>query len=386
MESQYKFYAFISYNSSDEKWAKWLQRKIEYYRLPAIARKSKSDSPLPRKLKPVFFAKTDIQLGPLRDELRQELEQSRYLIVVCSPRSAKSDWVGREIADFIALGRADRIILLIVDGIPYSDDPNTECIHPVLKRELPELLGAHIHEKGTENRYIKRERAFIRVLSQMVEIEFDKLWQRHRRRRIQQAVLSALFALCIVCAMVGIWKSNQPFNVQMSLQEVTPPNANLGFPYQGGEVTIVCDSPKTLSGKVKSLSDKVTFEDIPGHYLNTEVKVLFRLWGYKDLDTVMTLTPEMTLPVARRDDSFGKVHGYVLQGTTRHGVEGVQVEVASQLTKTDKDGFFVLQIPLEKQRVSYPARLSRNGKQLPGQLVYPALQDDENRINTLYFE
>lgn len=32
MKDQYKYWAFISYKREDEKWAKWLQKKLEYYR------------------------------------------------------------------------------------------------------------------------------------------------------------------------------------------------------------------------------------------------------------------------------------------------------------------------------------------------------------------
>ena len=34
MESNFEYYAFISYKREDEKWAKWLQNKLEGYRLP----------------------------------------------------------------------------------------------------------------------------------------------------------------------------------------------------------------------------------------------------------------------------------------------------------------------------------------------------------------
>lgn len=35
MEQQYKYFAFISYNSHDTSWGKKLQRKLEGYRMPA---------------------------------------------------------------------------------------------------------------------------------------------------------------------------------------------------------------------------------------------------------------------------------------------------------------------------------------------------------------
>ena len=35
MEAAKEYYAFISYKREDEKWAKWLQRELEHYLLPA---------------------------------------------------------------------------------------------------------------------------------------------------------------------------------------------------------------------------------------------------------------------------------------------------------------------------------------------------------------
>lgn len=37
MVDEYKYLAFISYKREDEKWAKWLQRKLEHYKLPTQA-------------------------------------------------------------------------------------------------------------------------------------------------------------------------------------------------------------------------------------------------------------------------------------------------------------------------------------------------------------
>ncbi len=34
MDSPFKYRAFISYSHADEKWAKWLHRRLETYRIP----------------------------------------------------------------------------------------------------------------------------------------------------------------------------------------------------------------------------------------------------------------------------------------------------------------------------------------------------------------
>ena len=39
IENGYRYYAFISYNHRDEKVAKWLQSRLEHYKLPSVARK-----------------------------------------------------------------------------------------------------------------------------------------------------------------------------------------------------------------------------------------------------------------------------------------------------------------------------------------------------------
>ena len=41
----YDNYAFISYKREDEKWAEWLQRKLEGYKLPTILKKTNLSCP-----------------------------------------------------------------------------------------------------------------------------------------------------------------------------------------------------------------------------------------------------------------------------------------------------------------------------------------------------
>ena len=94
-QQQYKFFAFISYSSKDAKWGKRLQRKLEGYRMPATLCSERGWERKP--MKPVFFAPTDIQPGGLTAELQERLRASRHLIVIGSPNSAQSEWVGKEI-------------------------------------------------------------------------------------------------------------------------------------------------------------------------------------------------------------------------------------------------------------------------------------------------
>ena len=146
MEQKYDFFAFISYSSHDMSWGKRLQNKLEGYRMPATLCSERGWNRNP--MDPVFFAPYDIQPGGLTAELQERLRASRNLIVICSPHSAKSEWVGKEIAFFHSLGRTADIHFFIVDGVPHSGNPDTECFNPVVDTlGLPEILGANIHEK-----------------------------------------------------------------------------------------------------------------------------------------------------------------------------------------------------------------------------------------------
>ena len=169
MQESYKYFAFISFQSADAKEALWVQKAIENYRLPTAVSKTRS---LPKRMRPCFCYLNDINLSEeLMMELKQRMEQSEYLIVICSPRSAKSSFVNGGIDYFVQLGRRDRIIPLIVDGLPYSGDPETECFPEALRRHFPksadpmqdhQILGVNVNEEGAGSRRWKRQRAVLR--------------------------------------------------------------------------------------------------------------------------------------------------------------------------------------------------------------------------------
>ena len=94
--ADYTFDAFISYSHRDLSWGNWLQRKLETFRIP---KGLTPDRPSDKKLR-VFRDQTDLTGTELQDSLRQNLRESRYLIVICSPASAASSWVNEEVLYF----------------------------------------------------------------------------------------------------------------------------------------------------------------------------------------------------------------------------------------------------------------------------------------------
>jgi len=357
MEQQYSYYAFVSYRSSDEKWAKWLQEKIEGYRLPTTIQHEKSDLPKTR-LRPCFRYHTDIQPNELKTELRNKLEQSKYLLVICSPRSAQSVWVGAEIDTFVQLGRRDRIIPVIVDGIPYSGDPATECYNPSLLKHFPhsddinedrEILGVNIHEEGAGSDYMKRERAVMMVVSRMLDVNFDRLWQRQKRRIIRRTILSVLGTILVLAALLSVWLLNQPFDSNVTLYESTP--AVEALPPLHDAVLTLTLPDEERTDTIRSLEQGIVFRYLPARLKGKEAQLRIEAPDYLPLDTVVTLTETLSLPLARDPQVYGDLRAAVLVNGEPAPRTAIRVEEWE--VTTDATGRFTLFVPLEQQQKTY---------------------------------
>lgn len=201
MEEQFCYDAFLSYSHRDLAWSKWLQKRLEAWRIPAEVRR---ETAFKRKTLKVFRDQTDLAGVELRKTIRYELRVSRFLIVLCSPNSAVSPWVAEEVAYFKELGREDYIIPFIVEGEPETDKTELECYSEEL-RNVPDkhFLGANVQELG-------RNKAFLRLVSILLNVRFDRLVDRDRRRRIQRGIILGTVTALIAAVTGGLlWQNRQ---------------------------------------------------------------------------------------------------------------------------------------------------------------------------------
>lgn len=229
IDGKYEYFAFISYRWEDEKMAKWLQEKLEHYKLPTSLREQNPN--LPTHIRPIFRDKTDLNGHTLEESLMSALESSRYLIVICSPLATQSEWVNRGIQKFIDLGREKDIIPFIIDGEANADDPKNECFPPALRSLKGEraIYGININDNG-------RDAAAVKVVSRMFDVKYDTLWNRfllEQKKRRRYTIAGLVAAILVVVGVAGyIWTQNQELdkrNVQIETQykELQAKNAQI---------------------------------------------------------------------------------------------------------------------------------------------------------------
>lgn len=202
-----EYFAFISYQRQDEDWAKWLADQLEHYHLP-LTLNGRDD--LPKNLRPIFRDIDELAAGNLPQQIHQALMNSKNLIVVCSPNSAKSPWVNKEVETFIEMGKLDRIFPFIVDGVVFSKNKDEECMPEALRilSDDKERLGANVNEYKDgpqrlcrdcplpkDNRNGKkqsdinekgRDAAVVKIVAGMLGLGFDTLWQRYEKEKAEE--------------------------------------------------------------------------------------------------------------------------------------------------------------------------------------------------------
>ena len=347
---QYKFFAFISYSSKDIEWGKRVQRKLEHYRMPSTLCSARGWERQP--IKPVFFAPTDIQPGPLSEELQERLRASRNLIVICSPNSAQSEWVSREIEFFHSIGRTKNIHFFIIDGIPNSGKAEIECFNPVIKKlGLPEILGANINEKVSLWPWINKERAYVQLISKLLDVEFDTIWQRHKRLMRQKVMAWGFGFMLVLASLFFVWSMTQAIDVEVELNETSVHNDMLPQ-LENAIVSLTLEDGTNEVDTIKRYDEKGILNHIPQKFMNKPVHVTMSCRHFIKIDTILTLEKKMMLDIQRDPSVYGNIR-FDIWNEDGQGVKDVRIIIEGHETLSDKNGHVELFIPLEQQQEKY---------------------------------
>lgn len=178
----YKYAGFISYAHANEAIAARLHKALETYPIPRSLLLQTGLDQSRNKLSPIFRDATELTAHhSLSEKIRDAVETSRFLIVICSPAAKASHWVNEEIRLFRALHGEGSILCVLAEGTPETSFP------PALLEDGREPLAANL---GSNKDSFKL--GTTQLAASMLGVGLDVLIQREtKRRRRRQTLITA---------------------------------------------------------------------------------------------------------------------------------------------------------------------------------------------------
>jgi len=211
-EKQYKYDAFISYrhNDLDKFVAENLHRLLETYELPKNIKEQLGITG--RTINRVFRDQEELPLSSnLEDPIVEALKESKYLIVICSPRLKDSLWCKKEIETFKKLRGRKNIFCILIEGEPSDSFPEAvlydeEIVKGKKVKKLVEPLAADVRGENKKEVLTKLKNEKLRLIAPMYNLDYDDLKQRHKLRK-QKQMLNIFMAATAFFVLFAIYTS-----------------------------------------------------------------------------------------------------------------------------------------------------------------------------------
>lgn len=208
--STFKYDAFVSYSRRDSEFARRLEQALSAYMPPR-------DLPVPRRRLRVFRDESDFQGTDYHASLDRNLRDAANLIVICSPSSAQSAYVGDEIRRFAKYRDKDHIIPILLSGIPNNEVKTESADQRAFPSELVELLPIPLANdyRGFDARSDKPHKgrftqAWFKTLADLYVdhgVDRSQIEQREQKRRLRrlQIWISVASAVGVALVALTIW-------------------------------------------------------------------------------------------------------------------------------------------------------------------------------------
>jgi len=204
-----RYDAFISYSRHNLDVADKIERDLERFPLPRDIRKR-----LGRRHLNVFRDISDMTGNQLESAIEQKLEDSRTLVVLCSPAARSSKFVGIELTRFAQLRGSAQIVPALVGGEP-NDDPGVDPADMAFPEALEEVLGSDPLAVDMRTAWTVRGRRaklargspWVQLVAGIVGATTDDLTARiakAERHRLQTAV-ALLAVVLVVVGSLGVF-------------------------------------------------------------------------------------------------------------------------------------------------------------------------------------
>ncbi len=224
-DNNFKYWAFLTYSHQDNDeprrdssaahrcWGNWWHEVLQSFSIPPelVGQINGRGEIIPERIEPIFRDESELPGAvSLSAEIRQALEQSGCLVVICSPRSAQNRQVNEAVRYFKQLGRGKHILPIVVAGEPHAgaghqpgENTADECFVPALRHpvqpdgtlDTTRRAAKHIYvdaRHGAEKREILAhdqrhaeadlETAKIQLIALLLGVGFNGLWWREQKR------------------------------------------------------------------------------------------------------------------------------------------------------------------------------------------------------------
>ncbi len=208
--------AFISYRHAplDIKVAAEVQRRLEQFKVPAAIRKVTGL----KKIDRIFRDKEELPItSDLNTTIENALNNSDYLIVICSHSTKESIWVQREIEFFLKTHSRKQVLTVLVEGEPGEVIPEIlqyEETTVTLDSGETQLVRVPIEPLSCDYRgdFKKARREELpRLAAALLGCSYDDLKRRQRQYKMRRltAALSAAAVALVSLSVYFAWSAGQ---------------------------------------------------------------------------------------------------------------------------------------------------------------------------------
>ena len=242
----WQYDAFISYRhmEPDGFVAQTLHRYLESFKLPGSVVRQKEEersrglhenaqqdrAGIKTRIHRVFRDREELPLvSNLADPITEALEQSEFLIVICSPRLNESMWCRKEIETFIRMHDREHVLAVLVEGEPetsfpeellYREEEERQDDGSVRYKRVPvEPLAADV--RGGTRRQIRRKikNELLRLAAPMFACNYDDLRQRHKEQKMRKTILTSV-SVSAMCLLIGLVSTIMAWKIQYQSRQI----------------------------------------------------------------------------------------------------------------------------------------------------------------------
>lgn len=197
MSFQYDVFFSYRHKPLDAELTQKVFNLVESYRLPRALRAQGYEN-----VRRAFRDTEELPVSRiLTDTIDQALRSTKCLIVVCSTDTPSSEWIDREVATFIELGRAEHIYPLLITGDPERSFPPSLKLVPDIEERI---MDVRTPGSPVKKMMEKADTEVLRVIADVVGCTEAELAREHKLRRNRRFALRAGAGLAAFAAFAGI--------------------------------------------------------------------------------------------------------------------------------------------------------------------------------------